>query len=143
LQVDPSQPSSVLVSLQTKIGVLVNLRIFIADNESSVRQAIRLLLEHGGFSIVGEASDIENLLAQVCVSPPHLILLDWELPGLNAPRLIPTLRKYCSGTKVVALSVQPEAAQLAMAMGVDAFASKGNPPDDLLAIIHSIAREDR
>lgn len=113
-------------------------QIFLADDDLSVRYALRLLLEQAGYFVVGEASDAEGLLAQVCVSPPDLVLLDWELPGLRASRLLPTLRNYCHETKVVAISARPEARQIALALGVDAFISKGNPSDELLAVLDAI-----
>ena len=37
-------------------------RIFLADDELIVRQALCLLLEQAGFVIIGEACDAENLL---------------------------------------------------------------------------------
>ena len=119
----------------------MSLQIFIADDNLNVCHALCLLLEQDGFSLVGEASDAESLLAQVCVAPPDVILLDWELPGLRAQRLIPTLREYYSDTKVVALSVRSDAEQTALAIGADAFVSKVNPSDELLAVLHSIALE--
>jgi DNA-binding NarL/FixJ family response regulator len=121
----------------------VNHRIFLAEDELNVRQTLRLFLEQAGYDIVGEASDAENLLAQVCVSPPGVIMLDWELPGLRAPHLLPALRNNCPGTKVVALSARPEARQPALVMGADAFVSKGSPSDELLAVLHLIAAEDQ
>jgi DNA-binding NarL/FixJ family response regulator len=117
------------------------LQILLADDNLNVCHALRLLLEQHGFALVGEAGDAESLLAQVCAAPPDVILLDWELPGLRAQRLIPTLRVYFSNTKVVALSVRSDAEQTALAIGVDAFVSKGNPSDELLAVLHSIALE--
>lgn len=117
------------------------LQILLADDNLNVCHALRLLLEQNGFALVGEAGDAESLLAQVYVAPPDVILLDWELPGLRAQRLIPTLREYFSNTKVVALSVQSDAEHTALAIGVDAFVSKGNPSDELLAVLHSIALE--
>jgi DNA-binding NarL/FixJ family response regulator len=118
-------------------------RIFLADDELNVRQALRLLLEQAGFVIIGEACDAENLLARVRTLPPDVILLDWELPGLRARRLLPTLRRCCSETKVVALSVRPDAKQNALAVGADAFISKGDPSDELLATLHSIAMRNK
>lgn len=119
----------------------MSLQIFIADDNLNVCHALRLLLEQNGFALVGEADNAESLLAKVCIAPPDVILLDWELPGLRVQRLIPTLQKYCSDTKVVALSVRSHAEQTVLAIGVDAFVSKGNPSDELLAVLHLIALE--
>ena len=116
-------------------------KIFFADDELNVRLAMRLLLDQAGYKLVGEAGDTESLLAQVCPSPPDVILLDWELPGLRAQHLLPVLRKYCPHTKVIAVSAQPEAQHTAISSGVDAFVSKGNSSDELLAILAQISTQ--
>jgi two-component system response regulator EvgA len=117
--------------------------VFLADDDLNVRQALRLLLEQAGFEIAGETVDAKGMFAQVSASPPEIILIDWELPGLKAQEGICALRTYCPGTKIIALSVRPEAQHLALAAGVDGFASKGNSSDALLSILNSVALWDR
>ena len=64
------------------------MRIFLADDQAKARSALRLLLEQEpGLSVVGEATETEDLLAQVQRTQPDLVLLDWELPGLWATDL--------------------------------------------------------
>ena len=85
-----------------------------------------------------------GVLTGVCESPgrltraktTHLVLLDWELPGLEADGLLPTLRELCPRLKVIALSGRPEARHAALDAGVDAFVSKGDPPERLLAAVN-------
>jgi DNA-binding NarL/FixJ family response regulator len=117
-------------------------RIFLADDELNVRQALRLLLEQDGFTVVGEARNADSLLGQVCTLPPDVILMDWELPGLRAQHFITKIRGDCPGTKVLALSARPDARPSALEVGVDAFVSKCNPSDELLAALRSITMED-
>jgi len=113
------------------------MRVLLADDQSKVRSALRLVLEQQpGVSILGEAVDITGLLDWVRVTCPDVVLLDWELPGLGADRLLPTLRELCPRLKVIALSGRPEARQAALAAGVDAFVSKGDPPERLLAAVN-------
>jgi DNA-binding NarL/FixJ family response regulator len=122
-------------------------RIFLADDQAKVRSALRLLLDQeSGFHIVGEAAETEDLLAQVKVTKPDLILLDWELPDHSVPyspvgsgsRLLSTLHIYYPGLRVIALSGRLEARQAALAAGADAFVSKGDPPERLLATLRAI-----
>jgi DNA-binding NarL/FixJ family response regulator len=113
------------------------MRILLGDDQPEVRSALRLLLEHvPGLSVVGEAADTADLLAQAEAVCPDLMLLDWELPGLEADGLLPTLRELCPGLAVIALSGRPEARQAALDAGVDAFVSKGDPPERLLAAVN-------
>ena len=107
--------------------------IFLAESENHVLKALRLTLENqANFEITGEANHPESLLAQVCQQPPDMILLDWNMPGIQPQRLLQTLRKYCPHTLILATSVKPEQEKNALELGVDAFLSKQSPPDQFL-----------
>jgi len=115
------------------------MRVLLADDQSKVRSALRLLLEQQpGLSVVSEAVEAEDLLAQVEASQPDLVLLDWELPGLRADDRLSALRRLCPRLKVIALSGRPEARQAALTAGADAFVSKGEPPERLLTTLRAV-----
>jgi len=130
------------------------MHIFLADDQAKVRSALRLLLEQEpGLSVVGEATEAEDFLAQVQRTQPDLVLLDWELPDLRATdpstpltgsgtssgqRLLSTLHSLGCHPKVIALSGHPEACEEALAAGADAFVSKGDPPERLLTTLRTI-----
>ena len=112
------------------------MRVLLADNQERVRFALRVLLERQTeLEIVGEAVSAEDVLNQTQMAHPDLILLSWELPGRAAPDLLPALRQVRPNVTVIALSGRPEARRAALAAGADAFVSKGDPPDRLLAAI--------
>jgi DNA-binding NarL/FixJ family response regulator len=128
------------------------MHIFLADDQPGVRSALRLLLEQEpGLHVVGEAAETETLLTGVQETQPDLLLLDWELParrslahlvdppGTEADdarrRLLTLLHALCPNLFVIALSCGPEARQQALAAGADAFVSKGDPPEHLLATV--------
>jgi DNA-binding NarL/FixJ family response regulator len=112
------------------------MRILLADNRSKVRFALRVLLEQRPeLEIVGEAVDAEDLLTQVQVVCPDLVLLDWRLPSTTAADLLLALRGVCPDLHVIVLSERPETRRAALAAGADAFVSKADPPEQLLAII--------
>ncbi|MCD4739462.1 MAG: response regulator transcription factor [Anaerolineae bacterium] len=120
------------------------MRVLLADDQAKVRSALRLVLEQQpGVSILGEAVDITGLLDWVKAACPDLVLLDWELPGLETAGLLPTLRELCPCLAVIALSGRPEARQTALDAGVDAFVSKGDPPEQLLATVNNCCRRQR
>jgi DNA-binding NarL/FixJ family response regulator len=113
------------------------MRILLADDQPEVRSALRLLLENEpGLQVVAEATERERLLKQVELTCPDLVLLDWELPGLNA-NFLPHLRLRFPSVMVIALSGRPEARRAALTAGVDAFVSKGDPPDKLLMALRA------
>ena len=112
------------------------MRILLADDQPRVRFALRVLLERQpGLHVVGEAVDAFGLLDQVETTSPDLVLLGWELPDLVAVGSLSALRKICSDLFVIALSGRPEARRAALDAGADAFVSKSDPPDQLLAVI--------
>jgi DNA-binding NarL/FixJ family response regulator len=112
------------------------MRILLADPQAKVRFALRVLLERQpGLEVVGEADSAEGLLAHIALSAADLVLLDWNLAGAVPARLLLALRHDHPGLVVVALSSRPESRQAALSAGADAFVSKGNPPEHLLAAV--------
>ena len=110
--------------------------ILIADDQSNVRHALRLLLEQElAPEVVQEAAKVKTLLAQVAYGCPELVLLDWGLPGMPVEDLLAALRQNCPALTIIVLSGQPEAEQDALRAGADAFVSKADPPERLLAAI--------
>jgi two-component system response regulator DesR len=112
------------------------MRILVADGRKTVRFALRVLLEQqNGFKVVGETDSAEELLNRAQDTCPDLLLLGWELPGLVPMDSMVALRRVCPGLRVIALSGLPEARHAALEAGVDAFVSKGEPPERLLTTI--------
>jgi two-component system, NarL family, nitrate/nitrite response regulator NarL len=55
--------------------------VLIVDDHAPFRAAVRLLLERGGFRVVGEAGDGDAAVAAVQALAPEVVLLDVQLPG--------------------------------------------------------------
>jgi two-component system response regulator DesR len=113
------------------------MHILLADDQPRVRFALRVLLERQpGLMVVGEASNADDLLIQVETTRPDLVLLGWELPGLAGIGSLSALRKVCPDLHVIALSGRLGARRAALTAGADAFVSKADPPERLLAAIN-------
>ncbi|MGD9099326.1 MAG: response regulator transcription factor [Anaerolineae bacterium] len=114
------------------------MRIFLADHQAKERAALkRLLGQDPELCLVGEAAEVESLLTQAEVIHPDLVLLDWELPGLEGAGFLPT---FGVSLKVVAFSEHVQARQEALAAGVDAFVSKQEPVEELLNMVRAVGR---
>ncbi len=112
------------------------MRCLLADNESNVLFALRVLLvRQPDIQIVGEAGDADTLLAKLATTNPNIVITDWLLPGLADIGSIPALRKTVPNLFIIAISGRPELEQAALAAGADAFVSKIDPPQRLLAAI--------
>ena len=113
-------------------------RVLLADTQPHVRSALRILMNlEGGFVIVGEAVEAGDMLAQIRVTRPDLVLLDWGLPGLLAIGSIPAMRSLFPDLKIIVLSSHIEARYEALVAGADVFISKVDPPDRLLAALRT------
>lgn len=112
------------------------MRILIADSRSRVRFALRVLLERQpGLQVVGEAVCAQDLFTQTQTTCPDLLLLGWELSGLMPTGSLDALRQRCPRLSIIALSGRPKARHAALDAGADAFVSKVEPPEHLLAAI--------
>jgi DNA-binding NarL/FixJ family response regulator len=117
------------------------MQILLADAQAKVRFALRVLLERQpGFQVVGEAADADDLLVQIEACCPDLVLLGWELPRPAGSELLSALRAACPSLLVIALSGRLEARRAALSAGADAFVSKSDPPERLLAAIADCRR---
>ena len=111
------------------------MRILIADHQAQVRFALRTLLGHQpGLEVVGEAATARELLAQVGMTRPDLVLLHWRLSEAGQD-LVQTLHQTCPGLRVLVLSARPETRSDALASGADAFVCKMDSPEKLLEAI--------
>lgn len=119
------------------------MRILLADDQPEVRSALRLLLEQGdGMAVVGEVAEANELFTKLEAACPDVVLLDWELPDLQAAESLGELRSRCPRLLVIALSGRPEARHASLAAGADAFVSKGDTPEVLLATVDYLRQRD-
>ena len=120
------------------------MRVLLADDQTAVRAALRLLLEQeANIKVVGETADTVGLFLAITQKAPELVLLDWELPGLPPVQLLRLLRYERPLLKVVAMSSRPEAQPEAIEAGVHAFVSKSEPPERVLAVIRGLFKQER
>jgi DNA-binding NarL/FixJ family response regulator len=89
--------------------------------------------------LVGESIQVEDLLSQARALRLDMILLDWDLPGWPAGRLLAALHEIEPQVKVIVLSHEPEAEESVLDAGADVFVSKANGPEELLAAFHRLA----
>lgn len=117
----------------------MTLRILIAGGRSQTRSALRFLLRKvSRFEVVAEAADSEELLAQIQSRHPHVVLLEWGLPGQPGLELLPLLRRRNSRPVVIVLSGRPELERAVRDAGAHAFFNLGEPPQRLLAALQAI-----
>ena len=102
---------------------MTTLRAIVADDSVVIRQGVARILSDGGFRVVAEARDGDELLDAVAAEPPHLAVVDIRMPpggsaGLTAAL---TIRERFPTVGVLVLSqfLEPEYALRLLGAGVD------------------------
>ncbi|HUK33913.1 MAG TPA: LytTR family DNA-binding domain-containing protein [Vicinamibacterales bacterium] len=68
------------------------MKAFLVDDEPIAIDRLRVLLqEHGGVDVIGAGSDPVGVLASIRASPPDVLFLDIEMPGLSGFELLEQL----------------------------------------------------
>ena len=117
----------------------MRLNILIGDSGPMLRFGLHLLLEQQpGWSVTGEAADVQDLLDLIRFGCPNLVLLDWELPGMPAQELLSEIRQACPHLRVIFMSGKDELRQMALQAGADVFVYKADPPEKLLGLIRDL-----
>lgn len=112
---------------------LATTKIILADDQSKVRSALRFLLEQvSNWQVAAEVETADELFSQIEATRPDIILLDWELPGINGKKSVARLKACCGHVQIVALSSHINARKDALEADVDVFISKTDPPDRIL-----------
>jgi two-component system, chemotaxis family, chemotaxis protein CheY len=68
------------------------LKVLVVDDEPTMRKVTRSLLLAIGVKNILEASDGISGLDAVCARAPDVVIVDWEMPGLNGPEFVRIVR---------------------------------------------------
>jgi two-component system response regulator DesR len=103
---------------------------------------MRLSLEPD-FEMVGEASSGEEALIRAASLRPDVVIIDFQLPGLDGITAMARLRIQLPRCALVALSIfdNPHSQMRARAAGAVAFVSKRESPDLLPTVIRWAAKQ--
>ncbi len=114
-------------------------RCLLADDNPDLRSALRLVMETRFAEIdVCEAADWAQVFDRVAAAPLDCLLLDWELPGLEAAVGVMSLRKMSPRLRIIVISARPEAAVEAQAAHADGFVAKTDSPDAMLDVLQRL-----
>jgi two-component system nitrate/nitrite response regulator NarL len=143
--IERSQSQSARLDLTTTVSTrdreTKRVRVLVADDHPKVRWALRTFMqEEPELTVVGEASDADMLLSQALLLRPDVILLEWELVGMPASKLLLALRALDLVVQVIVLSWQPDSRQAALVAGADDFVSKANGPEPLLVALRQVIK---
>ena len=117
-------------------------KILVVDDERSLRNAMKNLLEADGFSVV-LAKNGEDALKSFSEHRPKLVLLDVMMPGMNGVKTCEALRKMDPLVPVIFLTAVPSDTSKVRAFGAgaDGYVEKGENPDVLVAQIRAALKK--
>lgn len=118
-------------------------RLLLADDHRIFRQGLRELIERKtAFKVVGEAATGREVLEQVQVLQPDIILLDIQMPELNGVAVARQLAQSHPEVKIIMLTMYQQDQHLfeAIKAGARAYLLKDADAQELIAVIERVQR---
>ena len=122
------------------------IRILLVDDHPVVRHGLRTMLtDRVKGSVIGEARDAKEALAQVTASAWDVVIVDLTLPGLSGIDLIKQLHRVNPGLPTLVVSMHPAAqfARRAFGAGAIGYLTKDSPPEEFVKAIEGARRGRR
>ncbi|MBN1582976.1 MAG: response regulator transcription factor [Anaerolineae bacterium] len=114
--------------------------ILLVDDDALLRRSLAFNLEQAGFHI-SAAANAEDALALAAREPPHLILLDIGLPGMDGLDALRQFRYRMDAPVIFLTARRRELDQvLGLELGADDYVTKPFDLDVLLARIKAVLR---
>jgi len=117
------------------------IRVLLADDHEMVREALaRILEESGRVSIIGQTDDGIRLVEMARNAPPDVIVLDYTLPGHDAPQVIRMLLQAVPELRVLVLTVHENIhyAVRVLETGAHGYLIKSAAVDELVGAIERV-----
>jgi DNA-binding NarL/FixJ family response regulator len=120
--------------------------VAVVDDHPAVRLGLRTaLLSEPGLEPVGTAANAAEASVLLYRARPHVVLLDYQLPGTDGLAFCRRIKSDVPSPGVVLYSAFADAAMTvpAVVAGVDAIIHKGGQTRDLFDAIRHVARGDK
>jgi two-component system alkaline phosphatase synthesis response regulator PhoP len=110
--------------------------ILIVEDHPTMREAMRMVLEHEGFEI-REASDGQAALAMAKQRPPDLVFLDLNIPGASGADVLRELKAE-PATANVRVIIVTAVGEYVLSLGADEYFTKPFSPLALLRTVEKV-----
>lgn len=114
--------------------------VFIVDDHPVIRLALRMLLEHEGYEIVGETDNGVDAMQMVRECVPDLIILDISIPKLDGLEVLARFNAMNSTLKTLVLTAQSPTlfAMRCMQSGAAGYVCKQEELSELVSAIKAV-----
>ena len=116
--------------------------ILLIDDHPMLRQGVAQLIElEDGLTVVGQAGDGAEGIAQAHALNPDMILLDMNMKGMSGIETLIEMRKQAIDARIIFFTVSDNQQDVAAALhaGADGYLLKDSEPEDLLPAIKQAA----
>ena len=115
-------------------------KVFIVDDHPVIRLAIRMLLEHEGYEIVGESDNGVDAMQMIRECVPDLIILDISIPKLDGLEVLARFNAMNSTLKTLVLTAQSPTlfAMRCMQSGASGYVCKQEELSELVSAIKAV-----
>lgn len=112
-------------------------RVLLVDQETILRQGLRLLLERRGFTVVAEASDGREAIGLVQEHRPEVVILDVVMQRMNGIQAMREIHSACPSIRVILLTMLVDYRHVLEALqdGAHGYVLKTQPVE---ALVHAI-----
>jgi two-component system invasion response regulator UvrY len=117
------------------------MKILIADDHANVRRGLReVLLDAFSGAHFSEASNGDEVLAQLADSQPDVLLLDINMPGRSGFEVLKDVKRIYSHLPVIMVSVQAESqyALRCLQAGAAEYVNKNSASEELVPAIKKV-----
>ena len=119
--------------------------ILICDDSLFMRKVLRDILESGGYKVVGESMDGEDVINKIRLLKPDLVTIDLTMPKMTGLSALDIIAKEFPKLIIVVISAlgQPQIIREALAKGADDFIIKPITKLKLLYMVDKILRTSK
>jgi DNA-binding NarL/FixJ family response regulator len=116
------------------------IRVFLLDDHTVLRQAVRVMLEAEGIDVVGEAGDVESGVPEVLRTNPDVALVDLKMPGVSGLEAIRRILADAPRTGIVVFTMYKNPAYVyeAMNAGASGYILKSATKDELVRAVRAV-----
>lgn len=119
----------------------MKITVLIADDLKFFLETEKTCLQRGGFDVMTAAGG-EEAVAKATAHPPHLVLLDLEMPIMDGAAACEAMRRVpaLAGTPIIIMSARGDAKtrERCLKAGCMEFVIKPEKPDELLGLVARI-----
>jgi two-component system, NarL family, invasion response regulator UvrY len=117
------------------------MKLLIVDDHPIVRSGLRRLLAADQTIAAAEAATGQEAIASFRDSPPDLVILDLNLPGMGGLEVLGRLKVENPNVRILVISMYDNPAYVARVLkaGARGYVSKNAPPEHILEAVRRVA----